>query len=601
MPRIVSRTVSRSWIAGIVLVLSGQPGAGAETVVTIPAAANSPGRGGVHWKTTLELMNPSATSEVAVTIAFLPAGTDNRAAKETTVRVPAGKRVVVPDVVGTLLLGTGGGALRLRAPATFHASARTETGRAGALPVGVEIPGEGSERAGARGVVFPLANRPGAKGIRSNVGFFNPGLVPVSVGVALYGPRLEPLGEGTSVTLPPLGFSQLSDVFAILGAEALDVSQAGLEFQADGPVHGFGIVLSNETADATFVAANPGAFAVRGLGLKPVASVTRLPDATFKTGNFCRLNRIPSTGRLVLTFGTGDYSKVTGAGPCVDAGMGYGYKELTEDLVETGRSGMFRAYPNSCAAGDAASVVVGSDYYFLTGGPGGWSLTRYDLATFAKRAETAIPLTQGIEASNDQMLAYVDGRLDASGLLAPASNAEVDPYAGFGTFHRLFSLDLAPLGQEKLTEPAHINGSSMIFQDGTYHLVTSTAFWGDLVALRYDSAWKPLGRTFLASRGQWSQGALPDGDRFWVSWVDVSRKGTANIVLGAFDRDWNPVARVPVTRFSMSDLVQGGRPALLQLGKRLYVSYDVDAVNASTHEERKQWECRIAVYEIEEP
>ena len=65
-----------------------------------------------------------------------------------------------------------------------------------------------------------------------------------------------------------------------------------------------------------------------------------------------------------------------------------------------------------------------------------------------------------------------------------------------------------------------------------------------------------------------------------------------------FDRDWNLVHIENVTDFTRSDLKKGGRPWVTQHGDMLYVSYDVDTVNAITKEEEMKWQAYISVYKI---
>jgi hypothetical protein len=61
--------------------------------------------------------------------------------------------------------------------------------------------------------------------------------------------------------------------------------------------------------------------------------------------------------------------------------------------------------------------MVGNTYYFLTGGrKDTWTLKKFDPVTWTLLGETLMQRDPQKELGNDQMLAYVNGMLDASGL-----------------------------------------------------------------------------------------------------------------------------------------------------------------------------------------
>ena len=196
-------------------------------------------------------------------------------------------------------------------------------------------------------------------------------------------------------------------------------------------------------------------------------------------GAFCRINYVPSADKFLVTFGGTSKEKRT---------QGYGYKWYTTDMEFTGEVGLFE---DRCT--DTASVMVDSTYYFLTdGGKDIWALKKYDPITWTLLEEVSMSRDPNKEPGNDFMLAYVNEMLNASGLyIADAESAinqkDTDPYKGEATSHRFFTEELEFLESRVLSDTPHINASSMVFVDGIYNLVTSTAFFGDLICLLYTS------------------------------------------------------------------------------------------------------------------
>ena len=66
--------------------------------------------------------------------------------------------------------------------------------------------------------------------------------------------------------------------------------------------------------------------------------------------------------------------------------------------------------------GDAASVVVDDVFYFATGSPEGWRLLKFDGATFDQLGAVDYPIDLDRQLENDNLLTFVGGLLDASGL-----------------------------------------------------------------------------------------------------------------------------------------------------------------------------------------
>ncbi len=335
---------------------------------------------------------------------------------------------------------------------------------------------------------------------------------------------------------------------------------------------------------------------------KFIRTIQVTPDASFQTGSFARINYVPASDRFVVTFGT---KLSTQPGNC--QGAGYAYKEYSTDMQETGKSGSLILYSDACEAGDSGSVMVDNTYYLVSipqvpGYPHGWRLIKFDAVSWATLAETIVSLKAPNEGELDPCVAYANGQLDVSDQYNPSGIWQ----EGAASHHHFFSTALQPLGDEKiLTDTPHISGSSMIYVDGVYYIITANGYAGDLVVVKYDQQWKYLGVKKLIKQANWSQGVVFDGQRFYVTYLDTSQRTEPgffpvylNVHLAAFDRDWNLLEDVAVTNYAPSDYKQPGRPWVILHGNRLYVSYDMDTVDPVTHEEQKKWQAYVSIYEL---
>jgi hypothetical protein len=274
-------------------------------------------------------------------------------------------------------------------------------------------------------------------------------------------------------------------------------------------------------------------------------------------------------------------------------------------LEFTGEFGMFEDRGT-----DTASVMIDSTYYFLTdGGKDVWTLKKFDPLTWTLLGETSMQRDSDKEPGNDFMLAYVNGMLDASGLyIADAQGAlnqkNMDPRKGEATSHRFFTTDLEFLETRVLSDTPHINATSMVYVDGIYNMVTSTAFFGDLIVMRYDNDWNYLDSKFLSQWGNWPMGMLYDSghERFYVTYNSVAnivnKQGLRYVRLAIFDSDWNLIDDIVVTPYDKDAMIQSGRPWVIVKNDRVYVSYDISTMDPETMEENKDWQCAVSEYEI---
>jgi hypothetical protein len=335
---------------------------------------------------------------------------------------------------------------------------------------------------------------------------------------------------------------------------------------------------------------------------KLVQTVQITPDDQYLGGAFSRINYVPATDRFVVTFGGPLAQPLPGCGE-----KGFAYKEYSLDLQETAKSGIF-----SCDPFDAGSVMVDNTYYFAAmakeGDQDGWHLLKIDATNWKILVDTFFPLTGSPQAGNaDPMVAFVNGQIDISSQYNdnPTGVPPMDITAGAATHHHFFSPDFQLLDEKILSDTPHVVGSSMIFVDGTYYFVTANGFLGDLIVMKYDQNWKYLGMKALRQKAHWSTGLVFDGQRFYLAYLDTSQRSAPkslpvwlNVHLAAFDRDWNLIDDVAVTSFAPEDNRQPGRPWVILHGNHLYVSYDMDTIDPTTHEEQLKWQAYVSVYEL---
>jgi len=340
---------------------------------------------------------------------------------------------------------------------------------------------------------------------------------------------------------------------------------------------------------------------------KFVKALQVTPDAMFQTGSFARINYIPATNRFVMTFGVKNKSS---SGECQEAG--YAYKEFKQSLKPTGGAGFFLSVAGGCDANDSGSLMVDNDYYFAWVPSDeplfyGWEVLKFDATTWNLNATELIPLVYPHEKSNDPMVSWANGWIDVSGQYdeyGPPPPLDV----GAATHHTFITPDLQVVDKFVLEDTPHVCGSSMIYVNGLYYMVTADAFIGDLIVMTYDSEWHFLGFKKLRNQAHWSQGIAYDGQRFYVAYLDTRQRNSPevfpiilNVHLAAFDKDWELVDDVAVTDFTRSDNMLAGRPWVIHHKHKLYVSYDVDTIDPVTNLEDHQWQAFVSVYRLIPP
>jgi hypothetical protein len=335
----------------------------------------------------------------------------------------------------------------------------------------------------------------------------------------------------------------------------------------------------------------------QGSLFKFIRAVEVVPDDLYKNGAFTRTYSVPQTGNLVVTLGG---QLLQPSGGCSEAG--HGYKEYTTEMEPTGKSGVL-----NCEMADLGSTMVDNFLYDVSmhgdGNSSGWRIMKYDALSWEMIADLYFPLDMPYEANADPMVVFVNGSLDVSSGIYITGEPPMG--LGEGTHHQFFRPGLEFIEERKLTDTPHVHGSSLIFVEGTYYFIAADHFFGNIFLMKYDAEWKYLGKQDLVENANFPTGLAFDGPRFYVAYVDTSRRGEAgsmgsmNIHLAVFDREWMLIEDLAVTDFASSDGETAARPSVMLLDNRVYVSYDLEAPR--TDEEVAGFaagESMVNVYEL---
>lgn len=209
--------------------------------------------------TDVRIFNPSFTTPAVALLHYHPAGATSSAAAATMVVTIAPRgTAVLDDVNGASFLNSTGttGGLRITSlnplvvTSRIFSDFRSTTGGT----FGQFVQGVSRASALRRGVLPQLTHAVGVvPGSRTNVGFFNPNPVDVTIRLELREPAGQLLGT-TTITLGAFGQQQqsLSGYFPTLTAV---INNATLSFDASAPVLGYASIVDNATSDPTFIAA----------------------------------------------------------------------------------------------------------------------------------------------------------------------------------------------------------------------------------------------------------------------------------------------------------------------------------------------------------
>ncbi len=272
-----------------------------------------------------------------------------------------------------------------------------------------------------------------------------------------------------------------------------------------------------------------------------------------------------------------------------------GWLEYDSTFTLTGKAGVLT---EPSTGGDIAAAFDGSNFYVIIGAPGGYNLYKYN-SDLALSQKVLIPLNK-FDSPNDQLLNYTGGKLYCASILgdsATVNNPNVPVYQRWFTYS-------TSLVQERDTtmkgEPYMVTGGSIMSNDNMLQVVTADKFSGSkLYVYQYSSAFKYIGKKFLADNAQWSQGLLYENGYYYVAYHTGS-PGAGNVVVGVFDKNWGTIATQAITSYTLT-LGKSGfnahRPWLMKRGSTLYVSYDLGTYDAAG-QENPDWQGKVALYEV---
>jgi plastocyanin len=138
--------------------------------------------------------------------------------------------------------------------------------------VGMFIPGLRNAEAYVDTVLTSVRNRGPDGGFRTNVGVFNPGDVPVTVGLQIFDNRVP---VGNALTIPggiaPHAGAQVNAVFTAANVPTLSTSNGVIVVTASAPIFSYAAVIDNNTSDPIFVVGSKD---------QPPEPITPFPSAT---------------------------------------------------------------------------------------------------------------------------------------------------------------------------------------------------------------------------------------------------------------------------------------------------------------------------------
>lgn len=310
------------------------------------------------------------------------------------------------------------------------------------------------------------------------------------------------------------------------------------------------------------------------------------PNSEDTTGVFCRTFYHPVRDK---------YYTVYAGRPNSANNQQFSWHEYDADFNPTGNHGVLSGFAGN--VGDFAMLMIGTNYYHVTGAPASWSykLSKYD-ENFNLLSSVVFPIDSS-DSKADMMLNYTNGKLiigafHQSGVLHPTMPLQDTSWQP--VMHKWeYDTSLTPLAS-----PVYLNeiftpwGSSCIYANNRYNIVTFDKWKGptnpnfNLNVYQYDNNWNFIDSIPLNNDGQWSQGLLWDGTYFYLSYHSGHTHQAGNITLAIYDANWNLVYDTVITNYS--NFVQfsspplfttdynANRPYLTRVNDTLIVSYDVD-------------------------
>jgi len=228
----------------------------------IPVAGRVTNGLGQTFVTDLRVFNPSYDTAVTAQVEYFASGNvpNTNATQSIPISIPARGTAVLDDVAGAsgLNIGSAGGigAIRVTSAEKLAVTSRiyADLRASGKGTFGQFAAGQPRANALRRGVLPQLSNHTTefTTGFRTNIGFFNPNIEPVTVRLEVRDPA-GTLSASTTITLQALSQQQNPLASYFSGVDLPNVANVTLSFDASAPVVAYGSVVDNVSADQIFV------------------------------------------------------------------------------------------------------------------------------------------------------------------------------------------------------------------------------------------------------------------------------------------------------------------------------------------------------------
>jgi hypothetical protein len=220
-------------------------------------------------------------------------------------------------------------------------------------------------------------------------------------------------------------------------------------------------------------------------------SYSLTPNTTDTMGAFCRLHYHPSRNKFYVTYAARPAASTMPAGNLTS----YAWREYDANMNFTGVKGTLSGHGS--VAGDYAIIMIDSTYYHLSGL---YKITKYD-DDFTAQGTVTVPVVAN-DSRYDQCLNYCNGKILVGALYQnpvattpptfPQMTATWTPQ-----FHLYqYNTSLTAVASPTLLTPSMYSwGSSIVFNNNMYHIVTAEAFPNfNLYVYQYDINWNYLGK-----------------------------------------------------------------------------------------------------------
>jgi len=215
---------------------------------------------GQTFVTDARVFNPSYDAPVVALLEYFASGTTANTLATATkiVDIPARGTAVLNDIAGSSgfnITGTGGVRVSSAVPLVATSRIFLDLRPSGKGTFGQFVPSVKRANSLRRGAMTQLSNQSDlTSGSRTNIGFFNPNPVAVTVRLELRGADGTLLGQSTQF-LQPLSQQQNGIAGYFNGVDLTNAQNLTLSFDASAPIDAYSSVIDNVATDQIFVGA----------------------------------------------------------------------------------------------------------------------------------------------------------------------------------------------------------------------------------------------------------------------------------------------------------------------------------------------------------